>query len=87
MKVIDAIDFVIEVHGEGNSVQALVANATPEAAGVVEIAHLLQNHFHDQMPANGTFFRRLLKARILKFKRYTYQYKSYEVFYFLNITI
>ena len=43
MKVVDAIDLVVEVDGEGDAVQALVAHAAAEAAGVVRLAHGLQD--------------------------------------------
>ena len=42
MKVVDAIDLIIEVDGEGDAIEAIVAHATPEAAGVVIIAHGLK---------------------------------------------
>jgi len=38
VKVVDAVDLVVEVDGEGDSVEALVAHAAPEAAGVVRLA-------------------------------------------------
>ena len=42
MKVVDAVDLVIEVDGEGDAVEALVAHAAAEAAGVVRLAHRLE---------------------------------------------
>jgi hypothetical protein len=42
VKVVDAIDLIIEVDGEGDAVEAIVADAAPEAAGVVIIAHGLK---------------------------------------------
>ena len=43
MEVVDAVDLVVEVDGEGDAVEALVAHAAPEAAGVVRLAHRLQD--------------------------------------------
>ena len=43
VKVVDAVDLVVEVDGEGDAVEALVAHAAPEAAGVVRLAHRLQD--------------------------------------------
>ncbi len=43
MEIVDAVDLVVEVDSEGNSVQALVANAASETSGVVIIAHGLEN--------------------------------------------
>ena len=43
VEVIDAVDLVVEVDGEGDAVEALVAHAAPEAAGVVRLAHRLQD--------------------------------------------
>ena len=42
MKVVDAVDLVIEVDGEGDAVQALVAHAAAEAARVVRLSHRLE---------------------------------------------
>ena len=42
MKVVDAVDLVVEVDGEGDAVEAVVADAAPEAAGMVVIAHGLK---------------------------------------------
>ena len=43
VEVVDAVDLVVEVDGEGDAVEALVAHAAPEAAGVVRLAHRLQD--------------------------------------------
>ena len=42
MKVVDAVDLVVEVDGEGDAVEALVAHAAAEAAGVVSLTHRLE---------------------------------------------
>ena len=42
MEVVDAVDLVVEVHGEGDAVQAVIAHAAPEAAGMVSFPHSLQ---------------------------------------------
>jgi hypothetical protein len=42
VKVVDAIYLIIEVDGERDAVEAIVADAAPEAAGVVIIAHGLK---------------------------------------------
>ena len=41
MEVVNAVDLVVEVHGEGYPVQAVVAHTAPEAAGVVRLPHSL----------------------------------------------
>ncbi len=43
VEVVDAVDLVVEVHGEGHAVQALVAHAAAEAAGMVRLPHGLQD--------------------------------------------
>ena len=43
MKVIDTINLVVKVDGEGDPVQALVAHTTPETPGVVRFPHSLKN--------------------------------------------
>ena len=43
VEVVDAVDLVVEVDGEGDAVEALVAHAAPEAAGVERLAHRLQD--------------------------------------------
>ena len=43
MKVVDAVDLVVEVDGEGHPVEAVVAHAAAEAARVVKVAHGLKN--------------------------------------------
>lgn len=42
MVIINAIDFVIDVDRERNTVKALVADATSEAPWVIGFAHRLQ---------------------------------------------
>lgn len=41
--VVDAINFVVNVDREGHSVEAFVAHATAEAAGVIRFAHRVQD--------------------------------------------
>ena len=43
MEVIDAIDLVVKVHGEGYPIQTVVADAAAEATRVVGVAHGLQD--------------------------------------------
>ena len=43
MEVVDAVDLVVKVDCEGNSVQTFVADATAKAARVVVIPHRLKN--------------------------------------------
>jgi hypothetical protein len=43
VKIVDAVDLVVEVDGEGDAVEAVVAHAATEATGVVKVAHRLQN--------------------------------------------
>ena len=66
MKVINAIDLVVEVDGEGLSVQTLVAHAASETTRMVSVAHGLEDHLHDQVAANAAFLRGLLETRILE---------------------
>ena len=43
VKVVDAVDLVVKVDGEGNSVQALIANRTSEATRMVRVPHRLKD--------------------------------------------
>ena len=43
VKVVDAVDLVVKVNGEGNSVQALIANGTSEATRMVRVPHRLKD--------------------------------------------
>lgn len=71
--IVNTVDLIVHVHGERNSVQALVADAASEAPRVVGFPHGLQDHFHDEVTADCTLFRRLLEARVLKGKK---QYRT-----------
>ena len=66
MEVVDAVDLVVEVDGEGDAVEAVVADAAAEAPGVVGVAHRLQDHLHDEVAADAALLRGLLEARVLK---------------------
>ena len=57
MEVVDAVDLVVEVDGEGDAVEALVAHAAPEAAGVVRLAHRLQDLQRDKITQNWSVIR------------------------------
>lgn len=39
----DAVNLIVDVDGERHSIQALTADAAPEAARVVRFAHRLQD--------------------------------------------
>lgn len=41
--VLDAVDLILGVHGEGDSIQALVTDDTAETAGVVGLPQSLQD--------------------------------------------
>ena len=43
VEIVDAVDLVVEVDSEGNSVEALVTNAATKTSGMVIIAHGLEN--------------------------------------------
>ena len=43
VEVVDAVDLVVKVNGEGNSVQALIANRTSEATRMVRVPHRLKD--------------------------------------------
>ena len=43
VKVVDAVDLVVKVNGEGNAVQALIANGTSEATRMVRVPHRLKD--------------------------------------------
>jgi hypothetical protein len=43
VKVVDAVDLVVKIDGEGDAVQALIAHAAAEATGMVRLAHRLQD--------------------------------------------
>ena len=64
VEVIDTIDFVVKVHGEGNSVQAIVAYTTTEAAGMVSFPYGLKNALHYQVSADFALLRGLLETRV-----------------------
>ena len=64
MEVVDAVDLVVKVHGEGNTVKALVANAAAETTRVERLADRLENALHDQVTAYPTFFRGLLETGV-----------------------
>ena len=42
VEVVDAVDLVVEVDGEGDPVETVVADAAAETAGVVGLTHSLQ---------------------------------------------
>ena len=63
-KPFDAVDLVVKVHGEGNTVKALVANAAAETPRVERLADRLENALHDQMTAYPTFLRGLLETGV-----------------------
>lgn len=68
MIVVDAVDLVVDVHGEGDAIQAIVADAASEATWMVALAHRLQYHFHDEVAADGALFCCLLEAGVLQNK-------------------
>lgn len=39
MVIVDAVNLVIHIHGEGHSVQTLVADAAAETTGMVRLPH------------------------------------------------
>ena len=41
MEVVDAVDLVVEVHGEGYAVQTVVAHTATETTGMVRLTHSL----------------------------------------------
>ena len=64
MKVINTVNFVVKVHGEGNTVKALVADAAAETTRVERLADRLENALHDQVTAYPTFLRGLLETGV-----------------------
>lgn len=64
VKIINAVDFVVKVHSEGHSVEAVVAHTASKATRMISLAHGLQNHFHDEVAADAALFGRLLKAGV-----------------------
>ena len=54
MEVLDAVDVVGGVHGEGDAVQAALAHHTGEALGVVGLACGPQDTLHDGLTADVT---------------------------------
>ena len=64
MEVVDAVDLVVKIHGEGNTVKALVADAAAETPRVERLADRLENALHYQMTAYPTFLRGLLETGV-----------------------
>ena len=54
VEVIDAVDLVVEVYREGDTVQTIIADAAAEAARVVSLANSLQYALHDEMATDLT---------------------------------
>lgn len=61
MVVGDTVHLVGEVHGEGDAVQALVANNASEAAWVVGLSHCLEDLLQNQVTTDTAFLSCLLK--------------------------
>ena len=64
MEVVDAVDLVVKVDGEGNTVKALVADAAAETTRVERFADRLENALHDQVATYSTFLRGLLESGV-----------------------
>ena len=43
MVVVDAVNLVVDVHCKRDAVQTFVTDAAPEAAGMIGLAHCLQD--------------------------------------------
>ena len=43
MKVVNAVNLIVEVDSEGYSVETLITDTTSKASGVIVIAHGLEN--------------------------------------------
>ena len=64
VEVIDAVDLVVEVDSEGDTIKTLIADAAAEAARVECFANGLEDTLHDQMTTDLTLLRGLLEARV-----------------------
>lgn len=63
VKVLDAVDVVGGVHGEGDAVQAAVAHHAGEAVRVVGLPRGSQDALHDGLAADGAGLQRVLQTQ------------------------
>jgi len=63
VKVLDAVDVVGSVHGEGDAVQAAVAHHAGEAVGVVGFPRGPQDALHDGLTADGAGLQGVLSTQ------------------------
>lgn len=63
MKVLDAMDVVGSVHGEGDAVQAAVAHHAGEAVRVVGLPCSPQDALHDGLTADGAGLKGVLQTQ------------------------
>ena len=64
VKVVNAVDFVVKVHSEGDAVQAVVTHTAAEAARVKSFAECLEDALHDEVAADLALLRSLLESRV-----------------------
>lgn len=41
--IVNAIDFIVQIHSEWNAIEAIVANATAKASGMIGFSHGMQD--------------------------------------------
>lgn len=63
VKVLDAMDVVGSVHGEGDAVQAAVAHHAGEAVRVVGLPCSPQDALHDGLTADGAGLKGVLQTQ------------------------
>ena len=74
--VVDAVDLVVDVDGEGHAVQALVTDAAAEAARVVGLAHGVQDLTESHIPRHWSYGSRETRHRPRKDRRKSNQYSK-----------
>lgn len=62
VEVLDAVDVVGRVHGEGDAVQAAVAHHAGEAVGVVGVLRGPEDPLHDGLAADGARLQGFLQG-------------------------
>lgn len=62
MEVLDAVDVVGGVHGEGDPVQAAVTHHAGEAVGVIGLPRGPQDALHDGLTADGAGLQGVLRT-------------------------
>jgi len=64
--IVDAVDLIVDIDRERNTVQAFIAHATPEAARMIGFAHRLQylRKARDDVIELQTIFQRMIMTGV-----------------------